>query len=150
VDDRRLLAGDEPVRHAGHPDLNPVDAVALALGQRRPHGRDLVGGARRKRDDRLARANRAGCERDSIEDEVGRVAQERLVLVAHRLALDAVPDDDRARVRVGDRAQLARRGEAGAATPGEPRRSRELDQLSGTRTAGGLAGGPVAVEVLRK
>ena len=62
----------------------------------------------------------SAAERDPVQDQVRRAGQQRLILLAGRLALHAVRDDDgRAPLR-GDRAHLDPGRESCAAAAGQP------------------------------
>lgn len=79
------------------------------------------------------RADQLGHQLQPVQDEMGRQSQQGLVLRARGLALRAVGDDDRgatgAAARLGDRDQLAVRGEGGAAAAREPGLGERAQQL---------------------
>ena len=89
----RLLSGDEAVRDGGCPKFDAT-VSASPLRDRSLDGRSLTPGAIRDRDDRVARAERSGGEHCAVEDEVGRDAEECVVLSACGLTLDGVRHDD--------------------------------------------------------
>jgi len=70
------------------------------------------------------------CKCCSIEHEVRHTTEQRLVLAAERLALGAVRDHELPAAPCGDRTQLRRGRESGAAAAGEPAGFDQVDQPS--------------------
>jgi hypothetical protein len=62
-----------------------------------------------------------GGEHRAVEDEVGSVGEQRLVLARGRLAFGAVRDDDRPRSPVEHRLEFRRGRKAGAPAARQPR-----------------------------
>ena len=136
-DDRRLLPGDV-ARRAGRQREARHGAARRprARGARRPGtGRTRARAPRRgprgrRRARRRPRRRRApDAERDVEQDAI---------LGAHRLALGAVDDDDRPRAR-GDRRELDRGREAGAAPPAQAGALDLADEVRARRRAAARA-----------
>ncbi len=99
---------------------------------------------RTDREDRPLGAHRPAQHLETVEDEVGAADQQHGVLVAERLALHAVADDDRPAAARRDGADLDRGREAGAAATGEPAVGDGLRGGRPGRAGAGLRRGPGA------
>ena len=124
---RRFLAGQEPRRRVDELDADAVQAGRGPLGQRR--GESLVQPrVAMQVQDRAVGADRLGGQLQAVQDQVRRVPQQGLVLVAGRLALRAVADHDGPSPLAGHGRQLAVHGKGGAAPAGQAGRLDAGDQ----------------------
>ena len=116
------------MRQVMHGDRNGVESSPPPLLDRREHAVDEPVPGARQAQVRLARADGLGRQRDAVQHQVRRAGQQRLILLARRLALHAVRDHDGRPALRGDGAHLRPGREAGAAAPGQPGRRHLVEQ----------------------
>ena len=95
----------------------------------------------------LAGADGLGGQLQPVQDQVRGGPQQCLVLVAGRLALGAVADDDRGALLARDGRELAVGGERRTAASGQAGRLDGVDEQGGAATVGRLA---VHLQVIRQ
>ena len=136
LDDRGLLAGDVPAGDAGQADRHRVEAGRLPFGHGVVQLGQQVALPAVHAQVRLAGVDRAGGQRDPVQNQVRQPGQQQPVLAAGRLALGAVGDHHRLAGGVRDRPHLAPGRKPGAAPASEPGPLHEVDQPFGALPAG--------------
>ena len=144
ADERGLLSRQESRRRRRQLDRDPVRYGALALPDRLlqspAHVLPAVGGGA---EDRSVRAYRLGCQLETVEHQVRGEPEEGGVLIAGRLGLGTVRDDDGGPAaparRVEDRLELAVHGEGAAAAAGQARFCNVVDEDGRTISVGQAA-----------
>ena len=124
TDQRRLLAGQEPRRHLGQLDADPVSPGRRPAGQRSVHvrGQVQVAGVPPSGQAQVGRAGagRFGGRLQAVEYQVRRVPEQGGVLAASRLAFGGVRHHDAAASAGSYRSELPGHAERGAAAPCQP------------------------------